>query len=185
MRKGLFAEREHREKVALLELSGEGIYGVDLQGRCTFINRSGARMLGYKTEELVGKNMHALMHHSRPDGSPYPQEECPIYRAFQLGQGCRLENEVLWRRDGTRFAAEYSAHPILEDGAIRGAVVTFDDISKRKQADLRLSVPYTISRVLAKAPDFGSAAPQILRAIGEALAKPRHQAAPARTNEEA
>lgn len=119
----------------LLESTAEGIYGIDLRGRCTFINRAGAAMLGYAEEDVLGKEMHSLIHHSRADSSPYPVEECPIYRAFRVGQGSRVDEEVLWRRDGTPFAAEYSSFPIVEDVAVRGAVVTFIDITDRKTAE--------------------------------------------------
>ena len=118
----------------LLDCTGEGIYGVDLEGRCIFINRAGAEMLGYLPAELLGRNMHDAMHHSRPDGSHYPVEECPIFNAFRRGQPCRLEDDVLWRADGGSFCAEYSSYPILDQGEITGAVVTFVDISERKHA---------------------------------------------------
>ncbi|MEW5861226.1 MAG: PAS domain S-box protein [Cyanobacteriota bacterium] len=118
----------------LLESTGEGIYGIDLQGRCTFINKAAAQMLGYQPEEVMGKDMHALIHHSHTDGSSYPSSECPIFRSFQKGQSCRIDNEVLWRRDGSAFAVEYSSYPILDGEVIKGAVVTFVDITERKQA---------------------------------------------------
>ncbi len=138
--------REHRraeEKRAqlaqdiqlLLDSTGEGIWGVDLETRCTFLNKAAGRMLGYAAEETLGRNMHQLVHHSRPDGSPYPIDECPIVRSFRTGQGCRVENDTLWRRDGTSFPAEYSSFPILENGTAKGAVVTFQDITERKRAE--------------------------------------------------
>lgn len=118
----------------LLESTGEGIYGIDLNGHCTFINRSAASMLGYEVHEAYGRNMHELIHHSHPDGSPYLVEECPVLGAFRLGRGCRLTTEVLWRKDGSCFAAEISSHPIFEAGSITGAVVTFNDITERKRS---------------------------------------------------
>ncbi len=118
----------------LLDSTGEGIYGVDLDGRCIFINRAGADLLGYRPGELLGRNMHEVMHHSRPDGAPYPVDECPIYNAFRAGKACRLDEDVLWRADGGSFCAEYSSYPIFERGAITGAVVTFVDITERKRA---------------------------------------------------
>ena len=105
---------------------------MDLEGRCTFINPAGAALLGYQPEDLLGKNMHDTMHHSRPDGSPYPDEECPINREMRAGTGTRVDGEVLWRRDGTPFPAEYSSSPIWVDGRIEGAVVTLTDITLRK-----------------------------------------------------
>lgn len=119
----------------LLASTGEGIYGVDLDGLCVFINRAGAEMLGYRPEQVLGRNMHDLMHHTRADGSHYPAEQCPIYQAFRQGQPCRLDGDVLWRADGTSFYAEYSSYPILDHDCITGAVVTFVDISERKHAE--------------------------------------------------
>jgi len=133
------AEQENikiaQDRLLLLESTGEGIFGVDSQACCTFINKAGAAMLGYRPDELLGRNIHELAHHTRPDGTPYPIEHCPIVRAFRTGQPCRLDNEILWRRDGTSFSAEYAAHPIVEHLGIIGAVVTFNDITVRKRAD--------------------------------------------------
>jgi PAS domain S-box-containing protein len=132
------AERERREKTALLESTSEGIYGVDLRGCCTFVNEAALRMLGYASEECMGQNMHRLMHHTRPDGTPYPEEECFIFQAFRQGRGVRAENEVLWRKDGTAFPAFYSSSPILQDGVVQGAVITFADITDYKEAEQAL-----------------------------------------------
>ncbi|MEK7268823.1 MAG: PAS domain S-box protein [Nitrospirota bacterium] len=129
------AEAKHR---ALLESTGEGIFGLDLDGRCTFINQAGAAMLGYTPNELMGQDMHARIHHTRADGSPYLEKDCPILRAFRTGQGCRLDHELLWRRDGSSFPAEFSSYPLREAGRIIGAVVTFTDITKRKQSQDKL-----------------------------------------------
>lgn len=124
-----------RDPVALLLAStGEGIYGVDLHGACVFINPAGARLIGYEPHELIGRNMHGLTHHARPDGAPYPEAECPIFNAFRRGLPCRIDSEVFWRRDGSSFPVEYSSHPVIEDGQVRGAVVTFVDITERKRA---------------------------------------------------
>jgi PAS domain S-box-containing protein len=119
----------------LLESTGEGIFGIDLDGRCTFINRAGAEILGYPAEQVIGRNMHYLIHHAHGDGRHYPVDECPIFRAFWQGLPCRIDSEVLWCADGSCFPAEYSSHPIVEDGVVVGAVVTFVDISERKQAE--------------------------------------------------
>ena len=130
------ADRLWRDQLELLLAStGEGIYGVDMDGRCVFINRAGAEMLGYRTEDVLGRNMHDLMHHTRPDGSHYPAEQCPILNAFRAGKPCRIDSDMLWRADGTSFYAEYSSHPILDRDHITGAVVTFVDISDRKHAE--------------------------------------------------
>ncbi len=119
----------------LLESTDQGIFGVDLRGCCTFVNRSAAKMLGYEPEELVGKRMHDLMHHTHKDGTPYPVSRCPLYRSLRLMQGIRVDDELLWRRDGSCFPVEYSAHPIIDGDAVRGAVVTFTDITERRQAE--------------------------------------------------
>ncbi|MBX3660407.1 MAG: PAS domain-containing protein [Ramlibacter sp.] len=118
----------------LLDSTGEGIFGVDLDGHCMFINRAGALMLGYEPAEVLGLNMHDLTHHSHADGSPYPDTDCPIFNAFRQGLPCRIDTEVFWRRDSTPFAVEYSSHAILDGAQVRGAVITFVDITERKRA---------------------------------------------------
>ena len=97
----------------LLESTGEGIYGIDMEGRCTFANPACARLLGFDSaDELMGQNMHDLVHHTRPNGDPYPMTECQIYRAFREGRGVHVEDEVMFRRDGERFWAEYWSYPM-------------------------------------------------------------------------
>ena len=118
----------------LLASTGEGVFGVDLDGLCVFINPAGARMIGYQPAELLGCNMHELTHHSHVDGAHYPVQDCPIFNAFRMGQPCRIDSEVFWRRDGSAFAVEYSSYPIVDGGSVRGAVVTFVDITERKRA---------------------------------------------------
>lgn len=122
----------------LLECTGEGIFGVDMDGRCTFVNRAAAEMLGYRTEQVHGRNMHELIHHTHADGRHYPECECPIFNAFRRGLPCRIDSEVLWRADGSAFNAEYSSYPIVDDGVVRGAVVTLVDITERKRAEAEL-----------------------------------------------
>jgi PAS domain S-box-containing protein len=118
----------------LLESTGEGIFGIDLGGHCMFINRAGAGMLGFSPAEVLGRNMHELTHHSHADGSHYPDTDCPIFNAFRQGLPCRIDTEVFWRRDRTPFPVEYSSHPIVDGGVVRGAVITFVDITERKRA---------------------------------------------------
>ena len=122
----------------LLEAAGEGVYGLDCDGLTTFVNPAAVRMLGWTAEELVGRPMHVTLHHSHPDGSPFPQAECPIYAAFKDGQVHHVEDEVFWRKDGTSFQVEYTSTPIRQDGKLSGAVVVFWDITPRKQAEERL-----------------------------------------------
>ena len=118
----------------LLESTGEGIFGIDLEGHCVFINRAGAQMLGYESPEVLGQNMHWLTHHSHADGSHYSDMDCPIFNAFRRGLSCRIDTEVFWRRDRSAFAVEYSSYPIMDGTTVRGAVVTFVDITERKRA---------------------------------------------------
>ncbi|PZP34545.1 MAG: histidine kinase [Roseateles depolymerans] len=119
----------------LLESTGEGIYGIGMDGTCTFVNRAACELIGLRTEEVLGRNMHELIHHSHADGRHYPECDCPIFKAFREGRACRLDGEVLWRADGSAFPAEYTSHPIVEDGRVLGAVVSFVDISARKHAE--------------------------------------------------
>jgi len=122
----------------ILVSAGEGIYGLDLEGRTTFVNPAGAKMLGYEPKELIGLSMHSTMHHTKPDGSPYPREECPMYAAFMDGTLHHIEDEVLWRKDGTSFPVDYTSRPIHdEQNQIVGAVVTFKDVTERKRAEER------------------------------------------------
>jgi PAS domain S-box-containing protein len=127
--------RESERFVRLvLDSTGDGIYGVDPAGACTFINTAGARLLGYEPHELVGKPMHATVHHSRPDGSAYPVAECPIAQGARDGRRVRVE-DTLWRKDGSPLPVDYSAAPIQDDGRSVGAVVTFADLSERRRAE--------------------------------------------------
>ena len=122
----------------LLESTGEGIYGIDLQGCCTFINQAALEMLGYQLDEVMGKNMHSLIHHTRNNGKLYPSSECPIFATLKNRHGCRIEDEVLWRKDRTYFPAEYSSYPVIEEDIIQGTVVMFTDITQRKQTEAEL-----------------------------------------------
>jgi PAS domain S-box-containing protein len=119
----------------LLASIGEGIFGIDLAGRCTFVNPAALCMLGHDTEMVLGRNMHELVHHSHADGRHYPECDCPIFNAFRRGEPCRIDDEVLWRADGSSFHAEYASHPILDRGRVLGAVVSFADIGERKRAE--------------------------------------------------
>jgi PAS domain S-box-containing protein len=125
-------ERLMRQHELILDSAGEGIFGVDLEGRFTFVNPAAARMLGWTREELVGRPQHELVHHTRHDGSPYPRDACPMYRAVRDGIVCHGDEELFWRRDGTSFPIAYTATPLLENGRVAGKVVTFQDTSERK-----------------------------------------------------
>ena len=119
----------------MLDSTGEGVFGVDLDGLCVFINPAGARMIGMAPQQVLGQNMHVLTHHSHGDGTHYPMDNCPIYNAFRRGEPCRIDSEVFWRSDGNSFPVEYSSYPVFDQGQVRGAVVTFVDITERKRAE--------------------------------------------------
>jgi PAS domain S-box-containing protein len=120
----------------ILDSAGEGIYGVDLKGRCTFCNPAGLRALGYERfEDLLGKNMHELTHHTRADGTLFPNEECRFSRAIGAGDGLHVDDEVLWRANGTSFPVELWSYPQQRGQEVVGAVVAFIDISERKRAE--------------------------------------------------
>ncbi|HZW80203.1 MAG TPA: sigma 54-interacting transcriptional regulator [Candidatus Deferrimicrobiaceae bacterium] len=131
---------ESEEKyLLLLNSTAEGIYGLDLQGNCTFCNPACLRLLGYQApEDLLGRNMHVVMHHTRVDGTPCPQRECKIYVAIWEGRPSHVTDEVFWRADGTSFPAEYWSYPMRKGGEIIGSVVTFLDISDRQRAEKAL-----------------------------------------------
>jgi two-component system sensor histidine kinase/response regulator len=133
------ARKSHEMVRLLLDSTSEGIYGFDTHGTCTFANSACLRLLGYGHEsELLGKCMHDLIHHSRSDGTSYPVEECRMYQAFTKAEHDHGDNEVLWRKDGSSFSAEYWSHPILQDGTKIGGVVTLMDITERKLAEQEL-----------------------------------------------
>lgn len=132
--------REQSENIELLlNSTAEAIYGVDTQGICTFVNPACVHMLGYEREDqLVGQKIHQLIHHTYPDGRPYPIEECAIRQTTQEGKDCHNDQEVHWRADGTSFPIEYWSHPMYQKGKLIGAVVTFIDISGRRQNEQAL-----------------------------------------------
>jgi formate hydrogenlyase transcriptional activator len=141
---------DSEERVRLiLDSASEAICGCDSEGTCLFANPSAARILGYDDPaELIGKNMHALEHHTRKDGTPYPIEECPIYIGFQKNVNVHGDDEVYWRKDGTSFPVEFWSHIIIRDGKTLGAVITFIDITERKRADEALRKSEEKNRIL-------------------------------------
>ena len=122
----------------ILESAGEGIFGVDLDGKVAFINPAANRMLGYESDDLIGQAVHQKIHHSHADGSGYPKEECPMYRSHVDGTAHHVTDEVLWHKDGTPFPVEYTSMPIKKNGRVMGAVVTFMDIAERKKIESAL-----------------------------------------------
>ncbi|MBI4737349.1 MAG: PAS domain S-box protein [candidate division NC10 bacterium] len=142
-------ERLGRRNNLILESLGEGVYGVDLEGRTTFVNPAAAQSLGHDVEELLGRPMHEILHHSKPDGTPNPREECPIYAAFKDGAVHHVTDDVFWRRDGTSFPVEYASTPIREAGQLIGAVVAFKDITERRRIKAALQESEERFRTLA------------------------------------
>ena len=128
-------ERENR---LILRAAGEGIYGVNAEGKTTFVNPAAERMLGWTADELVARDIHSIMHHTRPDGTHYPHEDCPIYAAFRDGAVHTVVDEVFWRKDGSPVWVEYTSTPIRDRNVIVGAVIVFRDVTERREADSRL-----------------------------------------------
>ncbi len=124
---------------SILNSAAEGICGIDLNGKTTFCNPAAAKMIGYEREEVLGEKQHQLIHHSNPDGSPLAEGDCRIYATIRDGISHQADNEVFWRKDGTSFPVEYASHPILEGEKITGAVITFNDITERKELLAKLS----------------------------------------------
>ena len=123
----------------LLNSAAEGIYGLDLDGKCSFCNPAALRLLGYRDEsELLGKDLHGMIHHTRTDGTPYAAEDCRICHAYQQSSRVHLEDEVFWRRDGSSFPVEYWSYPLIRGSRTVGAVISFLDISERKLAEEQL-----------------------------------------------
>jgi PAS domain S-box-containing protein len=128
-------EQAEEHSRLLLESAQDGIFGVGEDGLVNFINPAGLKMLGFNIEEVIGQKIHPLIHHTRPDGSPYPIEECPMNHSLTQGTIGSRDDEVLWRKDGTSFHVEYTSVPIRKNGSIAGTVVVFRDITDRKQAE--------------------------------------------------
>jgi len=132
--------KQAEEKLELiLDSTGEGIYGLDLNGNTTFVNLAAVKMIGWDAEELIGMNQHDILHHTKPDGTTYQQEECPIHAVLKDGAVHKINNEVFWRKDGSFFPVEYISTPMRDaDDKIIGAVVTFMDITERTNAEQKL-----------------------------------------------
>ena len=122
----------------ILDSAGEGIFGVDLDGKVAFINPAANRMLGFDSNDLIGQEVHEQIHHSHADGSSYPKEQCPMYMTHVDGTDHHVADEVLWRKDGTPFPVEYTSMPVKKNGRVVGAVVTFMDITERKKMETAL-----------------------------------------------
>ncbi|HLP96979.1 MAG TPA: HD domain-containing phosphohydrolase [Sideroxyarcus sp.] len=125
-------EQGQAQVLLLANSIAHSIYGQDVDGNCTFVNAAGVRSLGYaNASELLGKNMHMLVHHTRKDGSHYPYAECPTYSSIRDGKSYHVDDEILWRKDGSSFPVAYWSYPVVKDGKTLGAVVTFLDITEQ------------------------------------------------------
>lgn len=134
---GFFADLE-RENQLILNAAGEGIYGVNADGKTTFVNRAAQEMLGWTTGDLLGRDIHTTIHHHHLNGDHYPSHECPIYQSFRFEQVNRVENEVFWRKDGKPIRVEYVSTPIYDGTQLVGAVVIFRDITERLEDERKL-----------------------------------------------
>lgn len=135
----------------LLNSMVEGVYEVDTHGNCTFVNRAFLQILGYQNaDEVLGKHMHELIHHSHADGSLYPSSECRMYRAYQTGQTTNASDEVFWRKDGVAILVEYWSRPIVTDGVVIGAMATFFDITERQRQQALLAGEKHVLELLAR-----------------------------------
>ena len=135
----------------LLESAGEGIIGVSLDGKMTFVNPAACRMLGYSPDEFEGKELHSLIHYAHKDGSTYPLEDCPMQKSISGGTASHIDSEVLWRKDSTSFPVAYSSNPVHKDGCLVGSVITFSDITSRKLAEEQVRRAKEIAEEATKA----------------------------------
>ena len=151
-----------RELESVMDSTDQGICRVDLSGLVTYINRAALAQTGWTEAELLGRNAHDAMHHTHPDGTPYPAADCPLLRAVRDNEGTRLSGEVFWRKDGSRFPVEASAYPIRDGHSVLGGVITFHDVSERRMAERQVAAQYQTARVLAEADSVPEALPRVL-----------------------
>ncbi|MGE5505548.1 MAG: PAS domain S-box protein [Actinomycetota bacterium] len=140
-----------RQNDLLLQSVGEGIYGVDTEGIMTFANTAALRMVGFDRDELIGRNQHAMLHHTHADGTVYPAEDCPILASFRDGQAHRQLGDVFWRKDGSSFPVEFVSAPVKDGEQVVGAVVVFRDVTEQRQAAERLRQSEERYRALSEA----------------------------------
>ena len=131
-------ERIEKQNQLILSAAGEGIYGLDAEGKTTFVNPAAERILGWSTDDMVGHDAHLMFHHTHADGSHFPVQQCPIHASFSDGQVHHVDNEVFWHKNGEAIPVEYTSTPIFEMGRLVGAVVLFRDIRERKRAEQQL-----------------------------------------------
>jgi PAS domain S-box-containing protein len=157
------------ELETVMDSTDEGIYRRDLAGRISYVNRAALEQTGYRAEELLGQDAHAILHHTRADGSPYPAAECPMQRVTEDGAGARFSGEVFWRKDGTPFPIDCSAYPFFDAGEVSGVVVTFRDITEQKLAEVQLEAQYQTARALATAGSVEEVRSELRRIFCEQL----------------
>jgi PAS domain S-box-containing protein len=163
------AAAEEQSRLILASIK-EGLCGIDKQGTVTFINQAGAEMLGFSEEELIGQDMHRLVHHTYADGSPYPCEECHMAHTMLDGIARTIDDELLWRKDDSSFPVEYTATPINKDGKLVGSLIAFRDITERKEAEEKVKAYFNNSDdgllVLVPGKGFVHANPSAARIYG-------------------
>jgi diguanylate cyclase (GGDEF)-like protein/PAS domain S-box-containing protein len=144
--------KSHEKMQSILQSMAEGAYGVDIDGNCTFVNKSFLKTLGYEqADEIIGKHIHELIHHSHADGSHYPAAECQMYAAYQRNAEIHCTDEVFWHKDGKAIPVEYRSRPIVLDGVMTGAIATFIDITERKKTEEAIQAAALYSRSLIEA----------------------------------
>ena len=134
---GFFREMESQNQL-ILEAAGEGIYGINAEGKATFVNRAAQEMLGWDAEDLIGRELHSIIHHTHMSGDHFPAEQCPIYDSFRRDKTVRVEDDAFWRKDGKPILVEYVSTPIYDHGVLAGAVVIFRDVTERKENEKKL-----------------------------------------------
>ena len=135
--RAFFAEMENENRL-ILDAAGEGIYGINLEGKATFVNNAAQELLGWTEEDVLGENIHELIHHHHQDGSTYPARDCPIYHSFRNEQVNRVEGEVFWHKNGNPIEVDYTSTPIYDQQVLAGAVVIFRDVSERRENERKL-----------------------------------------------
>ncbi len=174
------------ERAAVISSSTDGIYTVDTDGLCTLVNPAASQILGFAPSEVLGRNMHELVHAHYPDGTPFPEAECPLFHAFREGRSTRMPDTVLWRRDGTSVPADCTSSPLLIDGAVAGAVVTFRDVTNQRRTAHAIQLLADAGEMLASSLEHeltvGAAMRMALPLLGEAcVVDLRDEASPYKT----
>ncbi|HEV2694976.1 MAG TPA: PAS domain S-box protein [Verrucomicrobiae bacterium] len=162
--------RLSRQNEMILDTAGEGIWGLNTDGKATFINAAGAHLLGYEPHELIGQNTHALLHHNKADNRPHLAEECPILMTLRDGLMHRCSDDVLWRKDGTSIPVQYVCNPIMEGGKVCGGVVVFSDITELKENEQKLRQTGAELARVARLTTMGELTASIAHEVNQPLA---------------